>query len=182
MSLLKYQLTPCALTQSIPLLCGSNSGGLKQMKFKTYPSATTISSDFTVTSGVVTVASGSRTGWYTYDLPKETASFTDNPTGSLQNESVFYTPEVKLIVNKLRAAIRNEVEIWGQTDVLIAIRDNNDNYWLFGKETGMRMLSGTIGSGVARSDRSGYDITFQGKESAPKLSMASATYDTLITA
>lgn len=172
----------CALTTSIPLDCKDSVGGIKEIKVKNWSSLSTIAADFTVTSGVVTIGSPSRTGWYTWGIEKETASFSDTPTISVQNGTSFYAQEVKVIFNKFSAAIRNEIQLYAKSRVLISVRDFNDNYWLFGMDYGMDLTTGTTSSGTARGDRNGSELTFTGKESQSVLNMSSSTYATLITA
>lgn len=49
----------------------------------------------------------------------------------------------------------------------IIVKDNNDNYYLTGLEHGMDVTGGTISSGSAMGDLSGYTLTFTGTERAP---------------
>lgn len=171
----------CSLIGGIVAGCRDGSGGIKEIKIKVIQSVATVAANFTVTSGDVAIASGSRSLWYTYYIEKETASLTDTSTVNVQNGTRFWTPEIKIVINKLRAQMRNEIEVLAQVAVQIAVRDLNDNYWLVGKENGLDMISSVGQTGVARGDRSGYEITFQGKESIPICSMTSAVYDTLVT-
>ena len=100
---------------------------------------------------------------------------------NIQNGTTQYAPHVKLIINKLRAAIRNEIEVFGyQVNLQFAVRDQNDNYWLLGKDEGLNLIASVIGTGTARTDRNGYELDFEGKESIPKLSLTSANYALLI--
>ena len=174
----------CSLVASIPLDCSDQVGGIKEIKVRTFPGLTVMANDAVITSGVVTLsgAQGTRTSWYTWGIEKETASFGDKPTKNVQNGTVFYDQEVKVIFNRLSAAIRNEIVVYAQSRVLIAVRDMNDNYWLFGYGSGMDLTSATSSSGTARGDRSGSELTFTGKEAVSFLSMSAASYNQLVTA
>lgn len=169
----------CALTQSILLDCRDSVGGIREVKVKVLPNSLT---DYTVTSGVVTIASGSRTGWYSYQMEKEVASFTETTTVNVQNGTVFHSQELKLIINKLRASVRNELVLLAQNRIQVAVKDRNNNYWLLGYENGMDLTQSVNGTGTAYGDRSGYDMSFKGMEANPHINMSEATYTSLVSA
>ena len=171
----------CTLIGGIVAGCRDSSGGIKEIKLKVIQTPAVVSANFTVTSGDVTIASGSRSLWYTYYIEKETAGFTDTSSINVQNGTRFFTPELKIVINKLSPQMRNEVEVLTQTAVQVAVRDHNDRYWLLGKENGLDTTVATGQTGIARGDRSGYEITFTGKESIPIVSMSQSVYDSLVT-
>lgn len=177
-------LTGCTLIGSLPRSCTLSSGGIKEVKLKIIQDPAVVEANFTGSSGSITaVAVGSRTLWYTYWLARETANFTDNLTVDPKTGSSFYKPTVKIIINKLRTQVRNEIEILGGINpVQIAVWDNNDSYWLLGLKNGLQLTTTNIGTGTARGDRSGYELDFIGDESVPKLSLTQAIYDSLVTA
>ena len=49
----------------------------------------------------------------------------------------------------------------------IIVRDYNDNYFLVGREHGSEVTGGTIVTGAAMADLSGYTLTFSGQETLP---------------
>ncbi|OHB99870.1 MAG: hypothetical protein A2Z57_11135 [Planctomycetes bacterium RIFCSPHIGHO2_12_39_6] len=170
----------CALTTSMLLDCRDSVGGLKEIKIHAHPGLTEVAADYTVSSGVVTIASGNRTGWYTWSLEKETASFDENITTNIQNGTTFYEQILNVVFNKFSAKNRNEIAIYAQTPVQLAVRDMNDNYWLIGLDYGADLTAGKHSSGTARGDRSGSTLTFTAKESQSIVNMSAATYNTLI--
>lgn len=172
----------CSLIGSVPFSCRDSVGGIKEIKIKAHPGLSTITSDFTETSGVIAISAGaSRQTWYTYFVEKETASLTDTANNNIQNGTSFSSAELKFIWNKLTSTLRNEFNVLRQTPVLLAFRDMNDNYWLMGLQAGADMTTGSLMTGAARGDRSGADITFTSKEANPIMSISAATYATLIT-
>ena len=173
---------PCALTRSEIFDCRDSVGGIIEFKVKVMPSSATLASNYTLTSGVVTIASGSQTGWYSYEVEKETSSFSETATGDEQNGTIFYSQELKIIVNKLRANMRNELKLLGQNRLQIVIKDKNKNYWLAGYEFGCTLSTSSNTSGTAAGDRSGYEMTFIAKEIEPHVNLSAATYATLVTA
>ena len=170
----------CTLPTSIVLNCRDSVGGLKEIKIHAHPGLTEVASDYAVSSGVVTIATGNRTKWYTWSLQKETSSFTEKINTNIQNGTTFYEQELKVIFNKFSAANRNEIAIYAQTPVQLAVRDMNDNYWLIGLDYGADLTAGSHTSGTGHGDRSGSELTFTAKESQSITNMTAATYDSLI--
>lgn len=134
----------------------------------------------TETSGTVAFSGGSLTGWYTYACEKQTASFTDDLAGNVQNGTTVYTQVVTYIFNKMQTAFRNELKTLGQLRVWIAVKDNNGTSWLFGYTRGMDLLTANGASGTNYEDRSGYTLTFTGMEPNPVVAISN--YSSLITA
>jgi len=143
--------------------CRDSLGGLKAVLFIEAGNIT----DTTEVSGVVTeidLAVGKT--FYKYDLIKETSSFTETVTASVQNGTVFYAQELTVILNKLQANTRNEILLLAQNSLVAIAEDRNGKYWMLGKLGGLDMTAGTSASGVATGDRSGYELTFSGQEKA----------------
>lgn len=173
----------CNPIGGVTIDCSLSTGGIKEVKFKRLPALSVVASTVSITSGVATMTGSALSGWKTWSVVKETASITDNMEKNIQNGSVSFTPHLKIIVNKLRAQIRNEIEVFSANmSVWIAVRDYNDQYWLMGKDGGCDLKTTNIGSGTARLDRSGYELDFEGKEGVPIYSISAATYATLIDA
>lgn len=160
---------PCALTQGYTLDCRDSLGGITEVYF-------IASSDVTSTteaSGVITAlvkATGKR--FYKYELTKGTSMFTENVASNVQNGTLFFTPELTIILNKLQANTRNEILLLAKNTLMAVVQDANDKYWLVGRYTGLDVTGGTAATGTAQGDRSGYSLTFTGgeKELAPEVS------------
>ena len=174
-------LSSCTLIGSIQRDCRDSNGGIIEIKVKVLPSLATLTADYSVSSGVVSIASPSRSTWYTYYFEKQTASFTETLTGNPQQGTNAYAQEMKVIFNKLSAQIRNEIQVLSKNPIQIAIRDRNDVYWLAGYEFGMDLTTAISATGVAMGDRNGYDLTFAGAERVPMLNLTAAGYSQLIT-
>lgn len=170
---------PCALTSGYALDCKDSSGGIVEIYFMEKANATTISEASGVVTGI-TKATGKR--FYKYELPKETGSLTETINGNVQNGTIFYSSELKLIVNKLNTTVRNEIKLLAQNTLLAVAKDNNGKYWLVGKSRGVDLTTGTSGTGTAFGDRSGYDLTFTGSEPEPMIEVNSSVAAALETA
>ena len=54
---------------------------------------------------------------------------------------------------------------WGKPKIIV--KDNNGNFFLVGKEHGAEVTGGTIVTGGAMGDLSGYTLTFTAMERVP---------------
>ena len=151
----------CALTQGFSLDCRDSIGGVKAVWFIAHANVTTV----TQASGVVTAITDTGS-WYKYNLVKNTASLTENITGSVENGSVLYAPELNIIINKLQANTRNEILLLAQNTLMAIVQDQNNKYWLIGLQNGVDLTTGSAATGVAGGDRNGYSLTFTGTEPA----------------
>ena len=152
---------PCALTQGYTLDCRDSLGGITEVYF-------IASSDVTSTteaSGVITAlvkAAGKR--FYKYELTKGTSMFTENVASNVQNGTLFFTPELTIILNKLQANTRNEILLLAQNRLVAVAKDNNGKFWYLGKTRALDLTAGSSATGTAEGDRSGYTLTFTGAE------------------
>jgi hypothetical protein len=152
---------PCALTQGYSLDCKDSAGGITEVYFIELANVSGIVSASGVVTGL-TKASGKH--FWKYELPKETGSFTHNPTVSTENGTLFFEQNLTIVVNKLSASINTELKLLAQNILVAVVKDNNNKYWMLGKERGLDMSGSTSGSGTAFGDRSGYSLVFVGKE------------------
>jgi hypothetical protein len=101
---------------------------------------------------------------------------TETLNASIENGSIFYTPEVTFTINKLQVAVRNELRLLVRNRVIVIVQDNNNRYWLLGSANGLEATAGTAGTGTAFGDRSGYELTLTGMEPDPMFSIASTVF------
>jgi len=149
--------------------CRDSVGGIKEVLFIEFDNVTAI----TEASGVVTaitVATGKQ--FRRYVVPKETAFYTETLNGNDQNGTTFYQQELSIVINKMQANTRNEVQLLAQNRLISIYLDLNGKYWLLGREQALTAVSGDGGSGTAHGDRNGYARTFTGQERymAPEVS------------
>ena len=170
---------PCALTSGYSLDCKDSSGGITEIYFIEKGNLTTVAEASGVVTGI-TKANGKR--FYKYELPKETGMVQETINGNVQNGTVFYASELKLVVNKLNTTVRNEMKLLAQNTLIAVAKDNNNKYWLVGKQRGIDLTTGTMGSGTAFGDRSGFDLTFTGSEPEPMIEVEASVAAALETA
>jgi hypothetical protein len=167
--------TSCALTTGFDLDCRDAVGGVKSVRLASLE-------DYTAMAA--TVAAGAITGWTTaaleffkYDQLKETSSLTETINGSSQNGTVYFTPEVTLVLSKLDVTKRNEIKVLAQQRLVAIVEGNDGSYWVAGYDNGLELNAGTSATGTAFADLSGYSLTLSGMEKEPMLSIAQAEVD-----
>ncbi len=164
----------CSLTTGYALGCRDSIGGIKTIYVQAFNSTGSVNTNG---SGTVTGFTGySASGFFEYDLTKATSSMTETLNASVENGTLFYTPEVTFTINKLQVAVRNALRLLAQNRLIVIVQDNNSRYWLIGADNGLEASAGTAGTGTAFGDRSGYEMTLSGMETNPMLLIASATF------
>jgi len=159
-----------ALTKGRGLDCNRISGGIKFIYFAVYDQVTSIPT----ANGEITDLEMGSNMLYRYTMPLGVASLTDTITGSRENGTIFYTPTVNIILNRLTKEDQNEVKLLGATKTIIFAQLNqtvtatgHDVIVCLGSVNGMELNAGTMDSGAAFGDRNGYTLTFDGLENKP---------------
>jgi len=169
--------TSCALTTGFDLDCRDSIGGVKNIFLASLE-------DYVLASA--TVASGAITGWtgtisplpfFKYDQLKETSSLTESINGSSQNGTVYFTPEVTIVLSKLDVTKRNEIKVLAQQRLVAIVEGNDSTYWVVGYQNGLELNAGTSATGTAFGDLSGYSLTLSGMEAEPMLSIDKVEVD-----
>tara|TARA_R100001163_G_scaffold64670_1_gene59470 strand:- start:79 stop:660 length:582 start_codon:yes stop_codon:yes gene_type:complete len=160
------------LTKGRGLDCNRISGGVKKIFFSVFDPNVSYTYDATHPLEIDAIDWNSTT-IYEYVMPLGVASITDTITGSRENGTIFYTPSVNIILNRLTKEDQNEIKLLGQTKVRIFAQLNqqysngHDVFVALGMANGMELNTGTIDSGAAFGDRNGYTLTFDGLEAIP---------------
>lgn len=169
---------PCSLTQGYVLDCREGIGGLKEVYIIEHANVTAI----TESSGVVTaITKATGTRFWKYSLVRETSNATENITGNEQNGTIFYDQTVNIILNKRQASVRNEVMLLAKNFLTIVGVENNGRAFLYGRDQGLQLLTGSAETGTAWGDRNGYTLPFNGKEEELAPEVDAATVATLET-
>jgi len=160
------------LTKGRGLDCNRISGGVKKIFFSVFDPNVSYTYDATHPLEIDAIDWNSTT-IYEYVMPLGVASITDTITGSRENGTIFYTPSVNIILNRLTKEDQNEIKLLGQTKVRIfaqlnqQLANGHDVFVALGMANGMELNTGTIDSGAAFGDRNGYTLTFVGLEAIP---------------
>jgi hypothetical protein len=169
----------CALTQGYTLDCRDSLGGITEVYFMAFQDV----SSTTEASGVITaLTKGVGKRFYKYELTKGTSVMTENVNSNVQNGTLYFTPELTIILNKLQVNTRNEILLLAQNRLVAVAKDNNGKYWYLGKTRALDLTAGSATSGTAEADRSGYTLTFAGAEPSMSPEVNSSVAAALTTA
>ena len=165
-----------ALTKGRELDCSRISGGVRYLYFGVYDDFTTpieTAGIIQASGTVTTIATTAASVIYRYAMPLGASSVSETITGSTENGTIFYTPTVNVMLNKLTAADQNEIKLLGQTKVVIFAQLNetlvNDHNTIIalGVTNGLSLNAGSMDTGASFGDRNGYTLTFDGLEPSP---------------
>ena len=165
------------LTKGRGVDCNRISGGIKYIYFGvidqfTAPLETTgLVVDYD--TGEITDIEMASNILYRYAVPMGVASALDTVVGSRENGTIYYTPTVEMVFNRLSKEDQAEIKLLGATKTVIfcqlnqQLANGHDIIIAMGVVNGMEMNAGTITSGAAWGDRNGYNLTFDGMEQSP---------------
>ena len=153
----------CALTTGRKVPCKSAFGGIKTVLFADYGALTAVTLDATTKEATVT----GTPDWYEYDV-KGNSSLETTVTSSRENGTTFYTQTLNLTLTYLDAKTQAELQTLAVARPYIVVVDYYGNNFLCGFENGMECTGGTVVTGAAAGDLSGFTLTFEGmEETAP---------------
>jgi hypothetical protein len=164
------------LTKGRGLDCNRVSGGIKFVYFGVYDQFTAPieTTGLPVTAGVVTDLEMGSNDLYRYTMPLGVASLTDTIVGSRENGTIYYTPSLSVILNRLTKEDQNQIKLLGASKLVCFAQLNaqiaatgTDVIVALGVTNGMELNAGTMDSGAAWGDRGGYTLTFDGMEASP---------------
>lgn len=161
----------CLLTNGRTLGCKNSVGGLKNVYFCDFGTlgATTI------VAGEITAIAGTP-DFFKYEI-KGNSSLETTIVSSRENGTTFYTQALNLTLPILDKATQEEIKLLASARPHIAVEDYNGKFYLVGLQNGAEVTGGTIVTGAAMGDLSGFTLTFEGMEKSP----ANFTVSTVIT-
>tara|TARA_R100001530_G_scaffold42656_2_gene32497 strand:+ start:554 stop:1135 length:582 start_codon:yes stop_codon:yes gene_type:complete len=160
------------LTRGRGLDCNRISGGVKKIFFSVYDPDVSYTYDATHPLEIDAIDWDGST-IYEYVMPLGVASITDTIVGSRENGTIYYTPTVNIILNRLTKEDQNEIKLLGATKVRIfaqlnqQLTNGHDVFIALGMANGLELNAGTMDTGAAWGDRNGYTLTFDGMEAIP---------------
>ena len=164
-----------ALSKGRGLDCSRISGGVKYIYFSVYDDFARADWAYASgTEGEIDTINFQSSTIYRYTVPRGSTTANESLTGSVENGTLFYTPTVNMVINRLTKEDQNQIKLLGQTQVRIFAQLNathpatgNDVIICMGMHNGMSMNAGTADSGDTFGSRNGYTLNFDGLEAQP---------------
>ena len=144
--------------------CKDSVGGLNAVYFINKGDLGVVGYDATNTD-VIDSFAGTPTA-YKFDI-KGGSTYTENITSSRENGTTTFEQVLELQLTKLTKEDHKTVKLLAYGSPHILVEDNNGNVFVAGLEHGLDISGGTIVSGAAMGDMSGYTLTFSGMERVP---------------
>lgn len=165
----------CELTTGRKLGCKSQLGGLKAVYFISYADISAIVLDssteevesFTATSSSI----------FKFDL-KGSNSLETAITSSDENGTTFMESTLNITLQKQDAATLKEIKLLAYNRPKVFVEDRNGNLFMLGRENGCSLASGSIVTGDALGDMSGYTLSFVAQEALGSLSVENGIANT----
>lgn len=159
----------CTLALGRKEPCKDSVGGIRAVYFANYGTLGAIAEADDVIS-----AFGGDPQFFQYEV-KGSSSFTQNIQSNRENGTTAFEQVLELTLHKLTKEDHKELKLlsFGRPHVLV--EDYNGNVFAAGLEHGMDVTGGTIVTGAAMGDLSGYTLTLTGMERKPANFIAAST-------
>jgi hypothetical protein len=151
----------CTLTTGRKVPCKSAVGGLKTVYFADYGTLGAA----TIVGGEVTALAGSP-ALFQFDI-KGNSSLETAVNSSRENGTTFYESTLNITLTFLEKATQEELKLIAHARPHVFVEDYNGNYFVMGLEHGAEVTGGSIVSGAAMGDLSGFTLTLVAQETAP---------------
>ena len=151
----------CDLTKGRKEPCKDVVGGLKSVYFTDFGDLGTV----TKVDDEITDLSGTFVA-YKYEL-KGGSSFEQAITSSRENGTTYFEQTLNLTLKKLSKEDNKEIKLLAYGRPHIAVEDYNGNVFLMGLAHGAEVTGGSVVTGAAMADLSGYTLTFVAQEVEP---------------
>ena len=169
----------CVLTTGRVLPCKQSVGGLVTAYFADFGTLGTA----TISAGEITALAGTPS-FFQFDLKGATSSLTTNIISSRDTGTTVYESTLELTFTHLDVATQEEIKLLAAARPHVVVKDNNEtaNFLMVGYNQGAEVTAGTIVSGAAYTDLSGFTLTFTATEVIPPLFVTGSVITALASA
>jgi hypothetical protein len=164
----------CAVTKGRSEPCKDTLGGIRAVYFADFATA---DGAFTVTASEVTAIAAGLTTVFKYETLAEGNTFDQGIIGSRESGTRVNTQTLTLVLKKQDVLTHAQIDLIVAGRPVVIVRDNNSNYHVLGITEGMETTGSTVGTGGAKSDFNGYNLTLSAQENdiAPLMDAATKT-------
>jgi len=155
----------CDLSNGRVLPCKDSVGGLKNIYFINYG----VDSTLVTTSGsedTIAATDFASSTAYKYAI-KGNSSLTQNIQSSRENGTTAFEQVLEITLPKLSKEDNYQIKLLSFGRPHVVVEDYNGSFWLVGREHGADVTGGTIVTGAAMGDLSGYTLTLTAMERTP---------------
>lgn len=154
----------CDITSGRAVLCKDSIGGLKTLYVSTDDMGA-ITYDG-IDTDMITAFAGTPE-FFQFDLRGATNSLTETITVSEDNGTTLFDQIVACTFPKLTKEMNKQLKLMCYSSPTLVVEDYNGNQRIVGLENQTSANGGTIVTGAAKADLSGYTLSMQGQEKVP---------------
>tara|TARA_R100001463_G_scaffold30883_1_gene70069 strand:+ start:937 stop:1539 length:603 start_codon:yes stop_codon:yes gene_type:complete len=169
----------CDLTKGRQVDCKDSIGGLRTMYILpnycgNIEAEATIAESEMTNAGFATWDTfgdpeGSKQTLLQYDLRPNLSSLTVNFNSDPATGTTFFSSVLSVTLQKIDHDATNQLKLAAYNRSQIFVRDAMDNIFLLGMNAGCNITSGTMVTGAAKGDLSGYTLEFTSEEKLPPI-------------
>ena len=160
----------CDITRGRLIDCKDQIGGLKAIFIaKSY--SNNVSATATINTTEMTTAGfanwsccGGTVTVFKYDLVPNLSSMTVTINSDNANGTTFFTQSLSVTLQKIDHDMTNELRLMAYSRSHIFVQDTNDIVFLLGIDNGCHVSGGTVITGTAKGDLTGYTIEWGAEE------------------
>ena len=152
----------CLITSGRKIPCKSAVGGIKNIFFADYGTLGTP----TIVAGEITAFSGSPL-WFQFDIKNTATTMETAITSSRDNGTTFYDTTLSMTLTFQDKATQEQLKLLAVARPHACVEDYNGNYFVVGLLNGGDVNGGTIVTGGAMGDLTGYTLTVNAQEVNP---------------
>ena len=152
----------CSVTNGRKIPCKSSVGGIRNIFFAPYSDVTAA----LVPDGTGLVTLNNSEEFFKYEV-KGNSSLETAITSSRENGTTFFETTLNATFTFLDIATQEQIKLLSRGRPQIVIEDYNGNAFLIGKDNGADVNGGTIVTGAAMGDLSGFTLTLVAQENEP---------------
>jgi len=169
------------LTKGRVEACKDSVGGLAAVYFLPYDTVVRdqITYDGTDTDVITFLGEAPPIDIYKYELKSTSNTFEQTVNSSRDTGTTYYEQVMNLTFKKLTKEDNKELKLMAYGRPLVVVEDNNGNLFVAGLEHGMDVTGGSVVTGGAMSELSGYTLTLTGQEKVPANFLIPATGTTI---
>jgi len=164
----------CDITKGRLEPCKDSVGGIKAVYFFNY--AADIVTETELDQVIDINDGGSSATAYKWEV-KGASDLTQNVNSSRDTGTTYWEQVLNLTFKKLDPVTQKEIKMISYGRPQVVVEDYNGNAFLCGKEHGMDVTGGTIVTGGAMGDLSGYTLVMTGMERMPANHLQGAVTD-----
>jgi len=167
----------CDLTLGRLEPCKDSLGGIKALYFENFAADDTITYDVTNTDEItdIQVAATGAITVYKYDVKGDNSNLEQNINSSRDNGTTFFEQIINATLKKLDVATHKELKLMAHGRTRVFVHTNNGDAFCVGVEFGAEVTGGTVVTGSALGDLSGYTIVLTAQEKTPANFLQGAT-------